>query len=307
MCVAAVIHRPVTLSYLRAMEKENPDGAGVAWLPPGATAVRFVRGLSAQEVWDLQESLVNPPYLLHFRWATQGAEVPEMTHPFPLGPRALMGELTGDASSVLIHNGTWSRERQLAALKNSLEASLMPIAVLEAASDTAIAAFLLPEQPALIDEIKWATCLAWADGGRLAMSFTGDWSELEGNQYSNLYWHPSERRSRYAGWSYSDYLPAFKVPAAPAPAPDKFDDYTDYLRARYGDEVADEVSAWADETSLEERLAAAEDRRERKEWDAFWALKEAEDADVTLLNEDDIDLVSEDPETVNAVLGRRVR
>lgn len=307
MCVAAVIHKPVSLKYLNLMQKENPDGAGVAWVEPGATDISFRRGLTADEIFDMQRRVLKTPYMLHFRWATQGASVPEMTHPFPLGPRALMGELSGTAPTVLIHNGTWHRGGQVAALRKSMVAQLMPEGVIEAASDTAIAAFLLPEMPRLIDDIHWATCLGWADAGKLALSFTGDWDTHEGNQYSNMYWL-AERK--YRAWSYTDYVPKFKTYPASVGVPDNFDDWTDYLRARYGDEVADEVTKWADgkqdAVDLQKLTDAEDSRAEQEEWSAFWARQES-DIDVTQLNDaEDSDLISEDPEVVNRMLAREM-
>jgi hypothetical protein len=199
MCVAAVIFKPVPLDDLKAMEDNNPHGAGIAWEQDGQ--IRFIRGLTAADIYQLQEDKVMTyPYLMHYRWATHGAKVPELTHPFVVGPRALMGELRGAAEAVLIHNGTWNAYERYAVLYSNLGNYEIPEEILEEMSDTAIAAWLAQDDPTILDEISWATALAEMKPGpdgvpTMEITTRGTWEEYEGNMYSNLHWMNS--------WSYT--------------------------------------------------------------------------------------------------------
>src|SRR5690349_18188920 len=158
MCVAAICFTHQSPEYLNAMEEDNPHGAGVAWARDGV--LHFRRGLTAADILRMQaDGELTLPYALHFRWATQGAAVPELTHPFPIGPRALGGELAGTADALLIHNGTWHNQARHIRARSDAGAWVPPDAVIDAASDTAIAAWLAQDNPGLLTEIAWATAL----------------------------------------------------------------------------------------------------------------------------------------------------
>src|SRR5690242_17072085 len=111
MCIAAIIHEALPQNYLNEMERDNPHGGGVAWFQ--GASIRFRRGVTAKQVGAMQaDGSLTYPYLLHFRWATHGPRIPQLTHPFPLGKRAFKGELHGAAPKVLIHNGVWNGYHQ---------------------------------------------------------------------------------------------------------------------------------------------------------------------------------------------------
>lgn len=193
MCVAAIVFNPVCLEYLEAMENDNPHGAGIAWLQNGA--IQFMKGLKAKDIYQLQtDEVMSYPYLMHYRWATHGDKVPELTHPFPIGPRALLGELSGSAQAVLIHNGTWNSYERTAARYINLGNYEIPEEILAAASDTAVAAWLVQDNPEILDEISWATAVAEIvekDGAKsMEITTRGTWSDKDGNWYSNLNWVP---------------------------------------------------------------------------------------------------------------------
>lgn len=204
MCVAAVIFEPVSMEYLTAMEDDNPHGAGVAWLQDGR--IRFARGLTAADIFQMQsDNVMSYPYLMHYRWATHGEKIPELTHPFPLGPRALMGELHGSASAVLIHNGTWSAYETNATKFVNEGNYELPEEVLACGSDTAIAAYLALHDQDILDSVQWATAVAEIKeiDGKTTMEITtrGSWYEKESNWYSNLNWVPGNYYSFGAGYS----------------------------------------------------------------------------------------------------------
>lgn len=195
MCVAAVIFNPVPMADLKDMEDSNPHGAGVAWEQDGE--IRFIKGLDAADIFQLQEDKVlKYPYLLHFRWATHGGKIPQLTHPFPLGPRALMGELHGGCQSLLIHNGTWNsymhNVERFVGESGNYE---IPEEIINEMSDTAIAAYMAYYDEDILDDIAWATALAEMRGGSMEIVTRGTWYDHEGNWYSNLHWKNT--------WSYS--------------------------------------------------------------------------------------------------------
>lgn len=213
MCIAAVIFKPLTLAELKLMDEENPHGGGVACVKQGR--IWFLKGLDAGAIHGLQEAgVLSYPYLLHFRWATQGARIPELCHPFPLGPRALMGETTGFADKVLIHNGTWYGYLPYLPVNSEI-----PDSVFKVASDTAIAAYLADTDPGVLEQVSWATATAtMSDTGEMDITTRGTWTDHGGNWYSNLNWLPSNKYDwqNWADWrrssgnpysTYSDYAP----------------------------------------------------------------------------------------------------
>lgn len=315
MCIAAIINTPVEADYLQEMEKDNPHGAGVAWFD--GTSIQFRRGLKAAQIWEMQTSgEMSYPYLLHFRWATHGAQVPELTHPFPTGPRALFGELTGAADSVLIHNGVWN---QCTKYEDFIEA---PGKVIDSTSDTGILAYLVGEYEwsSLLKDVPWATALAFVFDGTMVISKYGDtWTTFEGNEYSNLYWLPASvwwehnKDSVYAkaragksvygvysgGWEGGDDWYAWaaeKTEADKRSAESKAnaaattrlarmtdEEWEEYIRTRYGHCLADESKETPeDDTDILDIV------------DAVTLTGMVSDVP------DDDDLVSEIPEVVNA-------
>ena len=314
MCIAAIINKPMTLQHLVCMQEDNPHGGGVAWLAPGDTQVSFKRDLTAKDIFTMQEGgELTFPYLLHFRWATHGGITPHLTHPFPTGIRALMGELSGRAPQVMIHNGVWQGYKEwLPAL-----ADVAPKALIDAASDTAIAALLYEVYPEVGDEIPWAVASATVFDGALMVRKHGDvWESRDGNEYSNLTWLPfKERWPEYAskgyrfgrGWtnyrsfgdadwepymvsSSEDDTEALAIPKKQESEARKLDDgktdprewadWYEYLCARYGKEVADSV---------------------QKDYEGCETPGNPEGLDL-----DDPDFMSDDPAVVQAWMDRQV-
>lgn len=201
MCVAAVIFKSVSLDYLTCMENDNPHGAGLAWEQDGR--IYFVKGLTAKEIFDMQEmGVVRYPYLMHYRWATHGDKVPELTHPFPIGPRALLGELAGYTDKLLIHNGTWNWHMEQAAKHVAKGNYELPEEIVSCVSDTAVAAWLAYYNEDILDSVPWATAVAemretMDEQGNpvrtMDITTRGTWYDKDGNWYSNLNWVPYYR------------------------------------------------------------------------------------------------------------------
>ena len=113
MCILAVADkRRVTDAELDKMELANGDGAGIAWREKSRPdlefpdIIRWEKGLNLEEikVFNAEAPL---PYVVHFRIASAGQKVPELTHLFPV-ERDMRQVLTGATKGfVLFHNGTW--------------------------------------------------------------------------------------------------------------------------------------------------------------------------------------------------------
>jgi hypothetical protein len=186
MCVAVVVEAETPKQHeLWQMDSHNPHGAGVAWCD--GDIIRYRKGLTWKQVQELGDSLPRP-WLLHFRWATHGGKLPRLTHPFPLGHKALSNfKLSGSAEAVLIHTGTWSD------YKRHVPSKFRKVDL----SDTAIAAYVAGTKgEEILDSVSWATAVMRAAGeGRVDITLRGEWETHEGNSYSNLYWQG--RASRY--------------------------------------------------------------------------------------------------------------
>ena len=304
MCIAAVIFKPLPLRYLTEMDNDNPHGGGIACVKEGR--IWFLKGLDAKAIYALQESQVlTYPYLLHFRWATMGAKVAENCHPFVVGPRAVMGETCGFAERVLIHNGSWHTYQRHIPLSSEV-----PDAVLKHVSDTALAAWLLADNPDLLDEVPWATAVAEMKDGEMDITTRGTWTDHQGSWYSNLNWLPTQDQNWNKWWetsrfnrpAASEYVPAAQTAAPPPPnkglvtagAPAKidvpwskspvYDSWEDYVRAKYGDETATLIADDTDEET-DTKLPALKSLFEELA---------------------DLDLVSEDHNDVNAYLAKQM-
>lgn len=320
MCVAAVIFKPVSLQYLQHMENDNPHGAGVAW--QSGDQIQFHKGLKAAEIHAMQETgTMTYPYLLHFRWATHGGRVPELTHPFPTGVRALMGEIAGSAPEVVIHNGTWSGYDD-AALEH-VPAELREL--ITDTSDTAIAAFIAAYNPTILDEVPWATAHAFIvqidDKPKMEITTRGTWSEHQDNWYSNLNWLPSNKNysfyRRGDDWEWDGYrsnsnpyrMPPAIVDTGVKSPPDRASEFSwdEYIRAKYGDETAEELNKLMAEED-EAKTDAAKDDAELAECALEWS----DDGHLIVrhVNKpkseiDWSDVVSEDGGTVNKYLAEQ--
>lgn len=113
ICVAPEDKRP-TEEQIRQMWIRNPEGGGVAWrdIVDGVQVVRWKKGLKLEEMKKLGAELPLP-YILHFRIASIGGPLPELTHPFVAVPKwedfVNSLNLEGATTDPLVfHNGHWS-------------------------------------------------------------------------------------------------------------------------------------------------------------------------------------------------------
>ena len=321
MCIASIIFKPLPLTDLQSMEQSNPDGGGVAWLDPDIQAIRFVRGVTAHEIFDMQEAgQMTYPYLLHFRWATIGIHGHQNVHPFPTGEQTLHGERSGSAQSVFMHNGTWSGYNRYIQKAWEDGIDIPAKKQLESMSDTAVAAWLCGQYPEILDEMGWATAIAFVgeENGELVLDIQrrGDtWTELDGNWYSNLHWMPWQKRfasdhdvanrqfwtsyARSKGWSWYD--DAVTIPAKDVREAWTDEEWQEYLQARYGSETAAEALRQDKLAELESGMPDFEDLTEDQ-------LREflGPDYEESEPYELGPDIESEDPAVVNAWLAQQM-
>jgi hypothetical protein len=312
MCVAAIINKPVSKHHLECMDEDNPHGGGVAWVDRGK--LRFKRGLHAADIFAMQEAgVLTFPYLLHFRWATHGDRIPQLTHPFPTGRRAFKGELEGTAREVLIHNGVWNDYDEFFELVDRS----VSWKTLKETSDTAVAAYFYAEFPDIGDEIPWAVATARVKNKAIDIRKHGGWSEWEGNEYSNLTWLPWRENPAYSnynwkkdgkgGWTWGE--DEYKAHERAAYGWE-VGDWSDYMAARYGTEVAKEaLTVTEDDKDLMTKMADADSEAEIARQMREAGIDDMDGFSIKTLEPElealDGDLVSDDPKTVNDWLSGR--
>lgn len=255
MCVAVVIETQKGPSQIECwqMDDANPHGVGLAW--GSGELVRYRKGLTWMEAYDLLQRIPRPA-LMHFRWATHGGRARHLTHPFPLGPRALTSrKLNAASKAVLIHNGVWT---------NYLR-HMPPGVKTEKWSDTAVAAYAAGVHgEEILDDVDWATATmrAISDNGAVDIVMRGHWQEHEGNMYSNLTWQP--RAKSYYTPSRGSWGGGYD-----------FDDETNYFN--YGEPVT--IGKVLDAENMREKRESAFEEWKRKR-DEMKAKEEARSKEI---------------------------
>lgn len=112
MCVIMIVGkdgpRPTAAMTAKAWGR-NDDGGGVAWretTPKGEKVVKWRKDLTEKEMDDLCQTLPLP-YVAHWRIASCGGVLAELTHPFPIERNASLALEGTTKGHVLFHNGTW--------------------------------------------------------------------------------------------------------------------------------------------------------------------------------------------------------
>jgi len=190
MCViiACPTRKRPSLEILKACERANPHGSGLAWVQK--KMVYYIKGLSASAI-DENLSCLKGPVVIHFRIATVGGPKPELCHPFPVS-KAAAGKTYGHARSVLFHNGHWSDWLQFVE-EHGVELD-GPI------SDTRVAAVA-----SAMFGFSWLTNIPNRFAllsARKGIRFIGDWREHKGVYYSNDVWQrnvPLEQSDLFFG------------------------------------------------------------------------------------------------------------
>jgi hypothetical protein len=93
-----------------AMFEANDQGAGIAWRE--GKEVVWKKGLKLGEIQDLIAN-TPMPFCAHFRIASMGGPIPQLTHPFPVSGDVSL-ELEGRTKgNVVFHNGHWSEWKKV--------------------------------------------------------------------------------------------------------------------------------------------------------------------------------------------------
>ncbi len=111
MCIIAVspLGEKFSQEVFVNMWESNSDGFGMAWRA-APSGVYVKKGLMDFEAaWAAYNAMPEGvPHVLHFRLATHGGVIPELTHPFLVSKSSDLF-LEGVAHDpVLFHNGVWS-------------------------------------------------------------------------------------------------------------------------------------------------------------------------------------------------------
>lgn len=123
MCVILVCDRSrPTPEMVKASWERNSHGGGVAWQHEyalskddkkagrtrGRRVVRWRKGLELEEMLQLAKDLP-VPFVMHFRIASVGPRIGDLTHPFPLIDGIPLDWEGESEKGVLFHNGHWNR------------------------------------------------------------------------------------------------------------------------------------------------------------------------------------------------------
>lgn len=117
MCVIVAKKKGVeapSFEILKNCFNNNPDGAGFMYLNPKTNRVQIHKGFMAfeqlqkklEEVYNELGNTKDIPFVYHFRIGTSGGNLPENTHPYPLGRNiSNMKKLDFTCSIGVAHNG----------------------------------------------------------------------------------------------------------------------------------------------------------------------------------------------------------
>lgn len=205
MCVAVILDPGAELSFEEVckMANANADGVGLAWATGDTVEWWKATTYSYQYAHKVINDFKESPRLLHFRLSTVGGIRPELCHPFEIGPMASAAS-RGHGQEVLIHNGHWSRWKDIFDILK--EEGALPDA--GPWSDSRLAAFLAHMNREWLTTVTGRVATLSADGD---ISVLGDWKKLrEGVFVSNNLWDHSYnyRRSgrdrEWEGWGWTE-------------------------------------------------------------------------------------------------------
>lgn len=192
MCVIAICNdRKLTDDELHSCWQSNDDGAGMAWFD-GKKHVIEKGYMKYDEFKNRYEDINIFPHVVHFRIATAGGKIPELTHPFICSRKSPTSIEWIGKEPVLFHNGivhNWYAMADMLGIK-------VPDHYW---SDTRVLASIITEEE--LDFLK-------EEGGKYAVLVGkeivtyGDFIEANGIQFSNSSY--TGVWNVYAGFDYYD-------------------------------------------------------------------------------------------------------
>ena len=207
MCViiTGTKNRP-SLAELRAAERQNPDGGGMAWIESGV--VQFRKGITADQMHESLEALpANTRWVAHFRFATVGTPSAALCHPFPIEKDSSL-DVESKSARVLFHNGTVTDWKARLA-DFTLDPKFATIVPGGEWSDSRAVAWLL----ALNESIRGLSFLPGKyvvltrKGAKIFPANEEGWTEIDGILYSNTFWMrrvPAYENAEKPRWFSSD-------------------------------------------------------------------------------------------------------
>lgn len=185
MCliIASSSGKRISKKILEEAANSNRDGGGIAWL--AGSKVRFRKGLEMEEIDELlDKDAKGCPWVVHFRIASIGPAIPELTHPFTIDDAAST-EGSGEADSVLFQNGTFTQWREY--LLQAVASSGVPLPGAKW-SDTRALAFCCGVYGkhflSLIDNYSRFLVFDATEPADRRMQLWGDWHTTDGFQFS---------------------------------------------------------------------------------------------------------------------------
>jgi hypothetical protein len=148
MCVIAICQgNYLNENEIRKMWSANSDGAGIVWWNGG---LKMKKGfMKLKSFLNFYDSIKNFTHIIHFRIATAGSALFNLTHPFKVE--------TSKGNGYLFHNGTWS---DYDSFKTYLELRGL-IKENEEVSDTLVLSLVLSEIYDVEKICRFLESLAW--------------------------------------------------------------------------------------------------------------------------------------------------
>ena len=113
MCIIVVKPRGIEFPSETILDycfRRNPHGAGIMLATENKLIIR--KGLMSRNEFynvfrNLKERYFDSPFIIHFRWATDGGINPGLCHPFPIDnrKRVLLARQPSNVKIAVAHNG----------------------------------------------------------------------------------------------------------------------------------------------------------------------------------------------------------
>jgi len=184
MCVITINKdKKLEKSDIRKIWEHNPNGAGIVYYDKDGKAT-YIKGImKLKRFFEIYEK-IDTPHICHFRLASVGEVVPELTHPFPVYGK---NKLQGSSKLLLVHNGHIGNYEILYHFLQSKGVHFD-----KNISDTYVLAKALSRLPAdkiddFIKKVGGFSKIVLVYPGFKIKTF-GNFQERNGIRYSNLYW-----------------------------------------------------------------------------------------------------------------------
>jgi hypothetical protein len=188
MCIIAYAEkRRLTHKEFSECFTHNRDGVGFAWFGEGMN--HYVKGMTEEEeAWKFYEEQVRVlPHVAHFRIASTGEVVKELTHPFIVDKNSPIKMKYSGEKPLLFHNGTISGWQSLLLTHYMNMGKSIPD---EPMSDTRVAAMIAAVTGRESLRFMSGRFVYWdmAKSGRNYI--IADWKEEDGAYFSNDTYKP---------------------------------------------------------------------------------------------------------------------